>query len=84
TIIVNQHGCVITCIYLDHKEYVGDTRELVGFDKAGIFRTNTPAIVGVLAIPNTVTEYGNDINADMELSGRDFIFTEGSEGVNWR
>lgn len=84
TNIVNPHACVITTIDLDHKEYLGDTRELVGYDKAGIFRTNTPAIVGDLAIPHTVTDYGNEINADMVLSGRDFIFTEDSEGFNWQ
>ena len=84
TNIVTPHVCVITTIDLDHKEYLGDTRELVGYDKAGIFRTNTPAIVGDLAIPHTVTDYGNEINADMVLSGRDFKFTEDSEGFNWQ
>ncbi len=84
TNIVNPYACVITTIDLDHKEYLGDTRELVGYDKAGIFRTNTPAIVGDLAIPHTVTDYGNEINADMVLSGRDFKFTEDSEGFNWQ
>ncbi len=84
TNIVDPFACVITTIDLDHKEYLGDTRELVGYDKAGIFRANTPAIVGDLAIPHTVTDYGDEINADMVLSGRDFIFTEDNEGFNWQ
>ncbi|AXV64753.1 bifunctional tetrahydrofolate synthase/dihydrofolate synthase [Pseudoalteromonas lipolytica] len=84
TNIVTPHACVITTIDLDHKEYLGDTRELVGYDKAGIFRNNTPAVVGDLNIPHTVTDYGNEINADMVLSGRDFTFAEDADGFNWQ
>ena len=37
TNIVNPVASVITTVDLDHKEYLGDTRELVGYDKAGFF-----------------------------------------------
>ena len=84
TNIVTPFASVITTIDLDHKEYLGDTRELVGYDKAGIFRTNTPAIVGDLNIPHTVTDYGLEINADMYLSGQQFIFAEYEQTFSWQ
>lgn len=84
TNIVTPYASVITTIDLDHKEYLGDTRELVGYDKAGIFRKDTPAIVGDLAIPHTVTDYGKEIGADMVLSGRDFIFKENDDSFSWQ
>ncbi|NNG42345.1 bifunctional tetrahydrofolate synthase/dihydrofolate synthase [Pseudoalteromonas sp. NEC-BIFX-2020_002] len=84
TNIVTPFASVITTVDLDHKEYLGDTRELVGYDKAGIFRTNTPAIVGDLAIPHTVTDYGKKINAQMHLSGRDFKFVEHATRFSWQ
>ncbi|MBB1411606.1 MAG: dihydrofolate synthase/folylpolyglutamate synthase [Pseudoalteromonas rhizosphaerae] len=84
TNIVTPFASVITTIDLDHKEYLGDTRELVGYDKAGIFRTGTPAIVGDLNIPHTVTDYGHEINAVMHLSGRDFIFKEHAQSFSWQ
>ncbi|MCF6442811.1 bifunctional tetrahydrofolate synthase/dihydrofolate synthase [Pseudoalteromonas luteoviolacea] len=84
TNIVTPYASIITTIDLDHKEYLGDTRELVGYDKAGIFRTNTPAIVGDLNIPHTVTDYGDEINADMILSKRDFVFTPLDNGLRWQ
>ena len=84
TNIVTPFASVITTIDLDHKEYLGDTRELVGYDKAGIFRPNTPAIVGDLNIPPTVTDYGLEINADMYLSGQQFIFAEYEQTFSWQ
>ncbi|TQF71955.1 bifunctional tetrahydrofolate synthase/dihydrofolate synthase [Pseudoalteromonas luteoviolacea] len=84
TNIVTPYASVITTIDLDHKEYLGDTRELVGYDKAGIFRKNTPAIVGDLNIPHTVTDYGEEIDAEMILSKRDFHFTPLEDGLRWQ
>ncbi|WP_404339164.1 bifunctional tetrahydrofolate synthase/dihydrofolate synthase [Pseudoalteromonas mariniglutinosa] len=84
TNIVTPYASVITTIDLDHKEYLGDTRELVGYEKAGIFRANTPAIIGDLNIPKTVTEYGQQIHAEMTLSGTDFIFNEYEDYFTWQ
>jgi dihydrofolate synthase/folylpolyglutamate synthase len=84
TNIVTPYACVITTIDLDHKEYLGDTRELVAYDKAGIFRQSTPAIIGDLNIPHTMTDYGHEINASMVLSGTDFIFKENEKSFNWQ
>ena len=84
TNIVEPIASVITTIDLDHKEYLGDTRELVGYDKAGIFRADTPAVVGDLNIPHTVTEYGDEISAELILSKRDFFFEPKQSSFIWR
>ena len=83
TNIVEPFASVITTIDLDHKEYLGDTRELVGYDKAGIFRSNQPAVVGDLNIPHTVIEYGEKINAELILSKRDFTFEQQTSSFSW-
>ena len=84
TNIVTPYASVITTIDLDHKEYLGDTRELVAYDKAGIFRKDTPAIIGDLIIPHTMIDYGNEISANMTLSGTHFIFKEHDKTFNWQ
>ena len=84
TNIVTPYASIITTIDLDHKEYLGDTRELVAYDKAGIFRESTPAIIGDLNIPHTMTDYGKEINANMVLSGSDFIFKEHAQSFSWQ
>ncbi|SFD24035.1 bifunctional tetrahydrofolate synthase/dihydrofolate synthase [Pseudoalteromonas denitrificans] len=84
TNIVSPIASVITTIDLDHKDYLGDTRELVGFEKAGIFRKNIPAIVGDLNIPQSVIEHGENISADMILSKKDFIFEDKNSSFVWQ
>jgi len=44
--VVNPNVSVITNIAIDHTDYLGDTREAIGFEKAGIMRRNTPCICG--------------------------------------
>ncbi|BBN82179.1 bifunctional folylpolyglutamate synthase/dihydrofolate synthase [Pseudoalteromonas sp. A25] len=84
TNIVTPYASVITTVDLDHKEYLGDTRELVGYDKAGIFRANTPAVVGDLNIPHTVTDYGKEIDADLVLANKDFTHAVTDTGFKWQ
>jgi dihydrofolate synthase/folylpolyglutamate synthase len=74
TNIVEPIASVITTIDLDHKEYLGDTRELVGREKAGIFRTDTPAIVGDLAIPDSIWQYANELNTSITAANYDYQF----------
>ena len=83
TNIVAPIASVITTIDLDHKDYLGDTRELVGFEKAGIFRTNIPAIVGDLDIPQSVIKQGEQISANMVLSATDFKFIDNGTSFEW-
>jgi dihydrofolate synthase / folylpolyglutamate synthase len=63
---------ILTSIDLDHTEYLGDTRERIGWEKAHIFRAGCPAIVGDPNPPPTVLEHARTIGANLQLIGRDF------------
>ena len=63
---------IISSIDLDHMEFLGDTRELIGAEKAGIFRADTPAICGDENPPDSVIEYAHRIGANLQLIGHDF------------
>lgn len=84
TNIVMPVASVITTIDLDHKAFLGDTRESVGYHKAGIFRANKPAIVGDFNIPDSVTDYGTEIAAKMVLANKDFHFTQLESQFRWQ
>ncbi|MEK9542820.1 MAG: Mur ligase family protein, partial [Luminiphilus sp.] len=43
--IVDASACVITSIGVDHTEWLGDTRELIAIEKAGVARAGRPAVV---------------------------------------
>jgi len=42
---------VLTSVALDHLDYLGDSRERIGWEKAHIFRSGRPAIVGDPNLP---------------------------------
>ena len=63
---------IVTCVDLDHMDYLGDTREKVGAEKAGIYRAHKLAICGDNDPPKTVIDYAEQIQADLHLIDRDF------------
>jgi len=52
--IIDADACVITSIGLDHVDYLGDTRELIAPEKAGVARPHRPAIVAERDLPDTL------------------------------
>ena len=72
--IVDTDCAIVTSIDIDHTEYLGDTREQIAFEKAGIFRPGKPAICGDPAAPQTLIDHAEAIGADLWLVGRDFRY----------
>jgi dihydrofolate synthase / folylpolyglutamate synthase len=83
--VIDTDCAVITSIDIDHTEYLGDTREKIAFEKAGIFRPGKPAICADPAAPQTLVDHANAIGADLWLFGRDFRYEgqAGSERQQW-
>ena len=71
TNIIDADVAILTSVDLDHQHFLGDTKELIGFEKAHIFRAGRPAICGEV-MPQTVIDYANKIGAQLQLAGRDF------------
>lgn len=63
---------IVTGIALDHTDWLGPTRESIGFEKAGIFRPGKPAICADPQPPQSLIEHAAAISADLRLIGRDF------------
>lgn len=70
--VVDADVAVITSIGLDHQEYLGDTRELIGAEKAGIVRHGRPLVYGDGSPPVSVLDRARDLGARIYLAGRDF------------
>jgi dihydrofolate synthase/folylpolyglutamate synthase len=70
---------IVTSVDLDHMEYLGDTREQIGWEKAHVFRPRKPAIVGDPAPPASVLRHALDIGADLQVQGRDFGYEGDSQ-----
>ena len=63
---------VITSVALDHMEFLGDTREAIGHEKAGIFRAGRAAVVADPDPPSSVLHEAERTGALLLLLGRDF------------
>lgn len=71
---------IVTAIDLDHMEYLGDTREKIGFEKAGIFRANKLAICGDENPPQSLLDFAAKIDANLQLINRDFSVQKTAQG----
>ena len=70
--VFDADAAIVTSVDLDHQDYLGDTRELIGFEKAGIYRTHRPAICADPEPPARLLEHAANVGADVWLLGRDF------------
>jgi dihydrofolate synthase/folylpolyglutamate synthase len=81
--IVDPDVAVITTIAIDHVDYLGATREDIGREKAGVFRSGRPAVCEDLDPPASVLARSLDIGAPLLRRGLDYgAVAEGRE--QWR
>jgi len=66
---------IVTSVAMDHMDYLGDNREVIGFEKAGIFRAGRPAICSDPQPPASLLAHAEAIGARLWVSGRDFGFS---------
>ena len=66
---------LVMSVDLDHMDYLGTTREEIGFEKAGIFRPGRPAICSAVPAPQSLVQHARDIGAHLLLRERDFGYT---------
>ena len=74
---------VITSIDLDHMEFLGTTREAIGFEKAGIMRAGRPVVVSDPVPPQSVLDQAARLGADLWRFGRDFNFSGDKLQWSW-
>jgi len=81
--LIDADCAIITSVDIDHAELLGDTREQIGLEKAGILRTGRPAIVSDPVPPQSVIDRAQAIGADLWLAGRDFNYSGDKQQWAW-
>ena len=81
--IVDADVAIITSVDLDHMEYLGDRREKIGFEKAGIFRSGRTAICSDPQPPESLVAHAKSVGADLWLFGRDFNYSGDRQQWNY-
>jgi dihydrofolate synthase / folylpolyglutamate synthase len=72
--IIDADCAIVTSIDLDHMAYLGDTREKIAIEKAGVFRAGKPAICSDPMLPQSLVDYAKHIGADLRVLGADFNY----------
>ncbi|MGN7724500.1 bifunctional tetrahydrofolate synthase/dihydrofolate synthase [Luteimonas sp. 22616] len=81
--VVDADVAVITTVDLDHQDWLGDDRERIGFEKAGIARAWKPLVLGEDDPPSSVLGHAYAIGASTWRVGNDFFF-ERIDDARWR
>ena len=71
---VDADVALITSIALDHTEFLGDNREAIGREKAGIMRPGQAVVVSDPQPPASLQARADELGADLRQLGRDFNF----------
>ena len=80
--VVDSDVSVITNIAIDHTDYLGDTREAIGREKAGVMRTSKPCICGDQDPPKSLLSYAKEINTPLTLVSETYKNAIGLEGAH--
>ena len=73
--IVDADCAVITSIDLDHTALLGNDREAIGFEKAGIMRPGKSVVVSDPVPPASILAFAEKLGADIWVMGKDFNFS---------
>lgn len=82
--LVDADLALVTSIGLDHADWLGNTRESVAFEKAGILRAGKPALCGDLDPPAPLLEQAAALNCPFVLRGRDFSVAIDVDAWSWQ
>jgi dihydrofolate synthase/folylpolyglutamate synthase len=72
TNIMDADVAVVCSIGLDHVDWLGNTLDAIGREKAGIFRRGRPAVLGSADMPASLWRVIEDVGARAVVPGRDY------------
>ncbi len=82
--LVDADGVVITTVDLDHQDWLGDDREAIGAEKAGVMRPGVVAVLGEDEPPASVLAHAAQIGAPLQRAAIDFDTGDAADGWWWR
>lgn len=70
--VLDADAALVTCIGIDHTEWLGPDRNSIGFEKAGIYRRDRPAICADPKPPASLLKQANTIGARLYRVNKDY------------
>lgn len=82
--IIDANVAIVTTVDLDHQDWLGNDRDSIGREKAGIFRTGRPAVIGMREPPAGLLNEAARIGAQVVRADRDYQVVPRTDGWQWR
>jgi len=83
--IMEPDAAVVVNVALDHEAWLGDNREAIGVEKAGIFRAGIPLVIGESKPPLSLYKAAADLhNTHVQIYGKHFVIKELQDGWSFR
>jgi dihydrofolate synthase/folylpolyglutamate synthase len=73
---------LVTAIDIDHAAWLGDDREAIGYEKAGIFRQGKAAVCSDPQPPHSLLRHAEEVGAPLHQLEREYRYVQ--EGESWR
>lgn len=81
--IIDADAALVASIDIDHRDWLGDTRDAIGLEKAGIYRPGRPAVIGDPNPPDALLRFAAEQHIPLRRPGRDFGYEATAENWAW-
>ncbi len=81
--ILDADVAVVSSIDIDHAAWLGNTRDAIAYEKAGIFRPHQPAVYGDFDPPSSLIQYADTLKTPLFFQGKQFGFSKKNETWDW-
>ena len=81
--IIAPDVALVTAIDLDHQDYLGDDRETIAREKAGILRAIRPVVCSDADMPQAIRDTAEALGAPLYAIGEDFHAIPRDDGWDW-
>ena len=81
--VVDPDVAIVTTVDVDHVQWLGEDREAIGREKAGIFRRERPAVYADAHPPRAVLEHAAHLGARLHCMDGEFGYRRRETGWDW-
>jgi dihydrofolate synthase/folylpolyglutamate synthase len=82
--IIDADVALLTTVGLDHQQWLGETLDDIGFEKAGIMRAQRPVIIAERSTPESVLQYARESQSSVHQLGRQYDYLVADDSWSWR
>ncbi|MCH9697875.1 MAG: bifunctional tetrahydrofolate synthase/dihydrofolate synthase [Gammaproteobacteria bacterium] len=81
--VIDTDLAIVSSIGIDHVHWLGQSREQISLEKAGIMRQGIPAVIGDLDPPQVMLDWASSRQVPVSIANRDYHVQTNHEEWSW-